>query len=166
MKEVESLGVTFMEFIVNSVEETINLGKKIGQVLKSGAIICLIGDLGTGKTHLTKGIAAGLEIKDYITSPTFTIVNEYLGRLKLYHFDVYRVSDADEIYAIGFDEYIFSDSVSIIEWANYIEELIPREHIRIIINKLPELGDNHRKISVETFGDQYSYLKEINYENT
>ena len=110
-----------MIFSVNSVEETTNLGITLGKLLKSGDIVCLTGDLGTGKTHITKGIAKGLEITDYITSPTFTIVNEYdSGRLKLNHFDVYRVSDPDEIYAIGFDDYIFSDAVSIIEWANYI----------------------------------------------
>ena len=95
-------------------EELISIGQKLGRLLNSGDIIVLSGDLGAGKTTLTKGIAKGLEITDYITSPTFTIVNEYdSGRLKLNHFDVYRVSDPDEIYAIGFDDYIFSDAVSI-----------------------------------------------------
>lgn len=121
-----------MEFEVCSVDETTQLGIKLGKLLKSGDIICLTGDLGTGKTHITKGIAKGLGINDNITSPTFTIVNEYeSGRLKLNHFDVYRVSDPDEIYAIGFDDYIFSDSVSIIEWANYIEEILPQDLLHI-----------------------------------
>ena len=128
-----------MEFVVTTVEETYKIGELIGALVNSGDIICLIGDLGTGKTHLTKGIAKGLDIEDHITSPTFTIVNEYTGRLKLYHFDVYRVNDPDEIAAIGFDEYIFSDAVSIIEWANYIEELIPPNNLTITIEKLPEL---------------------------
>lgn len=150
-----------MDFIVDTVEKTIAIGKKLGELAMPGDIICLIGDLGTGKTHITKGIAIGLGIKEYITSPTFTIVNEYSGRLKLNHFDVYRVNDPDEIYNIGFDEYIFSDSLSIIEWANYIEELIPKEHIRIIINKLPRLGENYREISIKGYGDRYDYLKEI-----
>lgn len=150
-----------MDFVVDSAEKTLALGKKIGELANSGDIICLIGDLGTGKTHITKGIAEGLGIYENITSPTFTIVNEYSGRLKLNHFDVYRVNDPDEIEAIGFDEYIFSDSISIIEWANYIEELIPKEHIRIIINKLPTQGENYRKISIEGYGDRYNYLKEI-----
>ena len=89
---------------VNSVEQTTNLGMELGKILNAGDIICLTGDLGTGKTHITKGIAKGLGITDYITSPTFTIVNEYdSGRLKLNHFDVYRVSDPDEIYAIVSD---------------------------------------------------------------
>lgn len=150
-----------MEFIVDSVDKTLALGIKIGQLVNPGDIICLIGDLGTGKTHLTKGIANGLQIKSNITSPTFTIVNEYEGRLKLYHFDVYRVNDADEIYAIGFDEYIFSDGVSIIEWANYIEELIPKEHIGINIKKAPELGVDFRKIEILYSGSRYDYIKEI-----
>jgi tRNA threonylcarbamoyladenosine biosynthesis protein TsaE len=150
-----------MEFIVDSVEKTIALGEKIGKLVNSQDIICLIGELGTGKTHITKGIAKGLGIKEHITSPTFNIVNEYDGRLKLYHFDVYRVNDPDEIYAIGFDEYIFSDGVSIIEWANYIEELIPNEYLKITIEKLPNLGENYRKITLEAYGDRYNYIKEI-----
>ena len=108
-----------MNFSVNSVEQTTAIGLELGKLLNSGDIVCLTGDLGTGKTHITKGIAKGWGITEYITSPTFTIVNEYdSGRLKFYHFDVYRVSDPDEIYAIGFDDYIFSDGVSVIEWAN------------------------------------------------
>jgi tRNA threonylcarbamoyladenosine biosynthesis protein TsaE len=126
-----------------------------------GDIICLTGDLGTGKTHMTKGIAKALSIDEHITSPTFTIVNEYMGRLKLYHFDVYRVNDPDEIYAIGFDEYIFSDGVSVIEWSNYIEALIPDEHISVSLEKLPELGENFRRINIEAKGKRYDYIKEI-----
>ncbi|MBK5243270.1 tRNA (adenosine(37)-N6)-threonylcarbamoyltransferase complex ATPase subunit type 1 TsaE [Clostridium sp.] len=150
-----------MEFIVMSVEETYRLGKQIGSLVNSGDIICLIGDLGTGKTHLAKGIAKGLGIEDHITSPTFTIVNEYTGRLKLYHFDVYRVNDPDEIAAIGFDEYIFSDAVSIIEWANYIEELIPPDNLTITIEKSIEFGDDYRKINIQYEHIRYDYIKEI-----
>ena len=121
-----------MNFSVNSVEQTTAIGLELGKLLNSGDIVCLTGDLGTGKTHITKGIAKGLGITEYITSPTFTIVNEYdSGRLKFYHFDVYRVSDPDEIYAIGFDDYIFSDGVSVIEWANYIEDILPNEYLHI-----------------------------------
>ncbi len=152
----------FMEFVVNSVEETLDLGKNIGKLCNPGDIICVIGDLGAGKTHLTKGIAMGLDVKDHITSPTFTIVNEYdSGRLKLYHFDVYRVNDPDEIYEIGFDEYIFSNGVSIIEWANYIESLIPEEHLRITLQKNVDLGENIRTIELLPKGKRYDYVKEI-----
>jgi len=149
-----------MELIVNNVEQTTEIGIQIGKLANPGDIICLTGDLGAGKTHLSKGIAEGLGITDHITSPTFTIVNEYEGRLKLYHFDVYRVNDPDEISAIGFDEYIFSDGVSIIEWANYIEELIPEDHISINISKLSE-DVNSRKIVIEGYGNRYNYIEEI-----
>lgn len=151
-----------MEFQVNSIKETTNIGFQLGKLLNSGDIICLTGDLGTGKTHITKGIAGGLGINDTITSPTFNIVNEYdSGRLKLNHFDVYRVSDPDEIYAIGFDDYIFSDSVSIIEWANYIEEILPKEFLHINISKDLAKGENYRKISITPYGDKYNYIKEL-----
>ncbi|CAG7839331.1 ATP-binding protein [Clostridium novyi B str. ATCC 27606] len=150
-----------MNFIVDSVDKTVDIGLQIGKLVNRGDIICLIGDLGTGKTHITKGIAKGLEIHDHITSPTFNIVNEYKGRLKLYHFDVYRVNDPDEIEAIGFDEYIFGDGVSIVEWANYIEELIPKEYLKVEIKKLPELGDTFRKINITYNGNRYNYVKEI-----
>jgi tRNA threonylcarbamoyladenosine biosynthesis protein TsaE len=151
-----------LEFIINNVEDTLKLGKELGSRVKAGDIICLTGDLGAGKTHFSKGIALGLGIEEHITSPTFTIVNEYeSGRLKLYHFDVYRVNDPDEIYAIGFDEYIFDKGVSIIEWSNYIEELIPSEYLSINITKLPMEGENFRKIVIIPYGSRYDYVKEI-----
>ena len=151
-----------MEFIVNNIDETTSLGYKIGTLVNSGDIICLTGDLGTGKTHITKGIARGLNITDIITSPTFTIVNEYnSGRLKLNHFDVYRVSDPDEVYAIGFDDYIFSDGVSIIEWAIYIEEILPKEYLHIHISKDINKDENYRKITITPYGEKYNYIKEI-----
>ena len=143
-------------------EELISIGQKLGRLLNSGDIIVLSGDLGAGKTTLTKGIAKGLGITDYITSPTFTIVNEYdSGRLKLNHFDVYRVSDPDEIYAIGFDDYIFSDAVSIIEWANYIEEILPKDFLHIYIEKDLEKGEDYRKITITPYGERYDYIKEL-----
>ena len=151
-----------MYFNVNSIEETTNLGFQLGKLLTPGDILCLTGDLGTGKTHITKGIAKGLGINDTITSPTFNIVNQYdSGRLNLNHFDVYRVSDPDEIYAIGFDDYIFSDAVSIIEWANYIEEILPKEYLHIHISKDLSLGENYRKITLTSYGDRYDYIKEL-----
>ncbi|MFD3158224.1 tRNA (adenosine(37)-N6)-threonylcarbamoyltransferase complex ATPase subunit type 1 TsaE [Haloimpatiens sp. FM7330] len=150
-----------MKFIVNNVDKTFCIGKQIGKLANPGDVICLIGDLGTGKTHITKGIAKGLDIDDHITSPTFNIVNEYEGRLNFYHFDVYRVNDPDEIEAIGFDEYIFSNAVSVIEWANYITDLIPKEHITIEISKVLELGETYRKINIDYYGSRYDYVKEI-----
>lgn len=151
-----------MEFEFNNVEQTTELGIKLGKLLNPGDIVCLTGDLGTGKTHITKGIAKGLDIDDNITSPTFTIVNEYdTGRLKLNHFDVYRVSDPDEVYAIGFDDYIFSDAVSVIEWANYIEEILPKDLLHINIEKDFSKGENYRKITLTPYGKRYDYIKEL-----
>lgn len=151
-----------MIFKINSVEDTTQLGINLGKLLKSGDIVCLTGDLGTGKTHITKGIAKGLGIEDNITSPTFTIVNEYeTGRLKLNHFDVYRVSDPDEIYAIGFDDYIFSDAVSVIEWANYIEEILPQDFLHILMEKDLSQGEDYRKITITPYGEKYNYIKEL-----
>jgi len=150
-----------VEFTLNSVEDTVKLGEKLGNLLNPGDIICLTGDLGTGKTYFTKGIAKGLEIKEPITSPTFTIVNEYRGRLKLHHFDVYRVNDIEELLSLGFDEYIYSNAVNIIEWANYIDELIPEEHIYINIYKLPGENPNGRKITIKYHGSRYDYIKEL-----
>lgn len=151
-----------MNFELYNVDDTTQLGINLGKLLNAGDIICLTGDLGTGKTHITKGIARGLGIYENITSPTFTIVNEYdSGRLKLNHFDVYRVSDPDEIYAIGFDDYIFSDAVSIIEWANYIEEILPKDLLHINIEKDLTKGENYRKIILTPYGERYDYIKEL-----
>ena len=151
-----------MEFEIYGVDETTQLGIQLGKLLNPSDIICLTGDLGTGKTHITKGIAKGLGIDDNITSPTFTIVNEYDGKeLKLNHFDVYRVSDPDEIYAIGFDDYIFSDAVSIIEWANYIEEILPKDLLHIKIEKDLAHGEDYRKITLTPYGERYDYIKEL-----
>lgn len=151
-----------MVFEINSVEQTTQLGINLGRLLNAGDIVCLTGDLGTGKTHITKGIAKGLDIDDNITSPTFTIVNEYdSGRLKLNHFDVYRVSDPDEVYAIGFDDYIFSDAVSVIEWANYIEEILPEDLLHIRLEKDLSKGEDYRKITLTPYGERYDYIKEL-----
>lgn len=140
------------KIISNSVKETEEFGNKLGQLLKSGDIVCLIGDLGAGKTALTKSIVKGLDIDEYVTSPTFTLVNEYDGRVHVNHFDVYRVSDCDELLDIGFEEYIYSDSVTIIEWANLIEEILPEERLTINIKAVRE---DERQITVEGNGKRY-----------
>ncbi|MEF9933850.1 tRNA (adenosine(37)-N6)-threonylcarbamoyltransferase complex ATPase subunit type 1 TsaE [Clostridium sp.] len=134
-----------MIYNTSSEQETIELGKKIGQHLKKGDILTLNGDLGAGKTHFTKGIAMGLNIDDYVTSPTFTIVNEYSGDISLYHFDVYRIEHIEQMYDIGFDEYLFGDGICIIEWSNIVQELLPGNTIDIVIKKL---NDNNREIEI------------------
>lgn len=119
---------------IRSEEETRAFGSKLAEKAKPGMVIALIGDLGTGKTTLTKAIAVALGIQGHITSPTFNIVKEYkTGRLPLYHFDVYRITDPDEMYELGYEEYFYGDGVCVIEWADLIEELLPEHTIRIEI---------------------------------
>lgn len=133
-----------------SPKETFELGKKIGLEAKAGEIICLDGDLGVGKTVFTQGFAKGLGIDEAVNSPTFTIIQEYdEGRLPLYHFDVYRIGDPEEMYEIGYEEYFFGEGVCLIEWSKLIEELIPEEAINIEIDKNLEKGLDYRKITVE-----------------
>ena len=124
--------------IIRNESETEKFGIELAGKLDPGAVIALEGDLGTGKTTLTKSIARGLGIDDVITSPTFNIVKEYRsGRLPLFHFDVYRIGDVDEMYEIGYEEYFYGDGVCIVEWADLIEDIIPDDAIRIQI----EYGD-------------------------
>ena len=135
-------------------------GRQIGKLTNPGDIICLIGDLGTGKTHLTKGIAEGLGIKEHITSPTFNIVNEYEGRLKFYHFDVYRLGSSDEMYELGCDEYLYGDGATVLEWADSVEDVIPAQRLWITIRKLE--NQDQREIRMEASGLAYeNLLKEM-----
>lgn len=111
---------------MNNEEDTRRYGRQLAETLEAGDVVCLLGDLGTGKTTLTKAIAEGLGVTEEITSPTFNIVNIYRsGRLPLYHFDVYRLDGAEELYATGADEYFGGDGVCVIEWADLIEEAVP-----------------------------------------
>ncbi|WP_370750139.1 tRNA (adenosine(37)-N6)-threonylcarbamoyltransferase complex ATPase subunit type 1 TsaE [Eubacterium sp.] len=132
-----------------SPKETFELGKKIGLEAKAGEIICLDGDLGVGKTVFTQGFAKGLGIDEAVNSPTFTIIQEYdEGRLPLYHFDVYRIGDPEEMYEIGYEDYFYGQGVCLIEWAKLIEELIPDEAKIVLIEKDLEKGLDYRKITV------------------
>jgi tRNA threonylcarbamoyladenosine biosynthesis protein TsaE len=143
----------------HSFEETVEFGRKLGSMLKPGDIICLSGDLGTGKTALTYGIAKALEIDSYITSPTFTLVNEYQGKYPLFHFDVYRIADPDEMFDIGFEEYLNREGITVIEWGELIWPILPEELIRVNIKKNPGKGFDIRDISVEFVGQKYSGYK-------
>ncbi len=117
------------EYTTHSEFETLNIGKKLGELLNKGDIVCLNGDLGTGKTVFVKGIAMALSIDEYITSPTFTIVNEYDSKIPLFHFDVYRISDSDEMFEIGFEEYLDNKGIVVIEWASIISEICPKRRL-------------------------------------
>lgn len=139
-----------MVYETMSPQETFNIGKEIGQKASPGQIICLNGDLGVGKTVFTQGFAKGLGIEENVNSPTFTIIQIYdEGRLPLYHFDVYRIGDPEEMYEIGYEEYFFGDGVCLIEWSQLIEELIPETAGSVLIEKNLEKGLDYRKITVE-----------------
>ncbi|MBQ4559761.1 MAG: tRNA (adenosine(37)-N6)-threonylcarbamoyltransferase complex ATPase subunit type 1 TsaE [Tyzzerella sp.] len=133
-----------------SAEETYQLGIEIGRKATKGQVYTLVGDLGVGKTVFTQGLAKGLEIEEPISSPTFTIVQVYdEGRLPFYHFDVYRIGDISEMDEIGFEDYVYGEGVSLIEWANMIEDILPEERIAITIEKDLEQGFDYRKITIE-----------------
>lgn len=144
MEQIEKIIETF------GYEETFELGKVIGEHVKAGMILCLDGDLGVGKTVFTQGFAKGLGITEPVNSPTFTIVQEYdCGRMPLYHFDVYRIGDIEEMEEIGYDDYFFGQGICLIEWAELIEEILPESVISITIEKNPEKGFDYRRITIQ-----------------
>ena len=133
----------------NSPEETLKLGEELGRAAKPGAVYTLVGDLGVGKTVLTQGIAQGLSIDEPICSPTFTIVQVYEeGRMPFYHFDVYRIGDIEEMDEIGYEDYFYGEGLTMIEWANLIEEILPEHRKEITIEKNLEKGFDYRKITI------------------
>lgn len=138
----------------NTPKETFEFGRSLGESAKAGTIYTLLGDLGTGKTVFTQGLAAGLGIIEPVSSPTFTIVQEYHeGRLPLYHFDVYRIGDVEEMEEIGYEDYFYGDGVALIEWANLIEEILPEHYTEIKIEKDLEKGFDYRRITVTPIGE-------------
>ncbi|MBR3613620.1 MAG: tRNA (adenosine(37)-N6)-threonylcarbamoyltransferase complex ATPase subunit type 1 TsaE [Clostridia bacterium] len=141
-----------MNIISNSENETIELGKKIATKLKKGMVVVLSGDLGSGKTKLTEGILTYFGLENEISSPTFTIVNEYYTEnLNIYHFDVYRLTDIDEFYAIGGEEY-FEKGACIIEWGELIEEALPQNYVKINFWRDNE-NESIRNINIENIGN-------------
>ncbi len=133
-----------------NAEETYALGEKLGMEATEGKVYTLLGDLGVGKTVFTQGMAKGLGIEGPVSSPTFTIVQEYdEGRLPFYHFDVYRIGDVEEMDEIGFEDYVYGEGVSLIEWANLIEEILPEHYTQITIEKDLEKGFDYRRITIE-----------------
>jgi tRNA threonylcarbamoyladenosine biosynthesis protein TsaE len=131
-------------------EDTFQFGVKIGREAKAGEVYCLLGDLGVGKTVFTQGFAKGLDIVEPISSPTFTIIQEYEeGRIPFYHFDVYRIGDVEEMEEIGYLDYFYGKGVCLIEWANLIEEILPDNLKIIVIEKDLEKGFDYRSITLE-----------------
>lgn len=138
------------EYISNSIEETEVLANHLGKHLKAGTVITLEGNLGTGKTAFTKALAKSLQIKEAVTSPTFTIIKEYKGRLPLYHIDAYRLENSEE--DLGLDEYIAGDGVTVIEWAQFIQEFLPDQLLNIEIDYLDQ---ESRKFTLIAKGEYY-----------
>lgn len=133
----------------NSPEETLSLGRRLGENALPGDVYTLVGDLGVGKTVLTQGIAEGLKIDEPICSPTFTIVQVYEeGRMPFYHFDVYRIGDIEEMDEIGYEDYFYGEGLCMIEWANLIEEILPDKRKEIVIEKDLEKGFDYRRITI------------------
>lgn len=136
-------------FYTTNEAQTTLLGERVGALLKAGDVIALDGDLGAGKTHFTYGIAKALGISEYITSPTFTIVNEYRsGKLPFFHFDAYRLSTEDELYDIGYDDYLAQNGVTVIEWAVNVEGVFDEKTIRVEIMRMDDISENDRTITI------------------
>ena len=144
--------------IAKNEDETRKLGLELGRRAEPGQIIALIGDLGTGKTTLTKYIAEGLGITEVVSSPTFTVIKEYeSGRMPLYHFDVYRVGDPDELFNIGAYEYFDGNGLCVIEWADLIEDYLPEERLDI---KIKVVDEDVRVFIIKPYGQQYEEMCE------
>jgi len=142
-----------LTLISYSVDDTINIGSVIGENLNGGEIIALTGELGSGKTCITGGIARGMGISEeyYITSPTFTLINEYPGRIPLYHLDVYRLSGSRDLEDLGYEEYFYGKGAIVIEWADKIRDIIPKDSIFIYLRYLDE---EKREIEISYKGDK------------
>ena len=138
-----------MEFITNSPEETEKIGAAIGKIIPAGTVLAYRGDLGAGKTAFTRGLARGLGFTEAVTSPTYTIVNEYLGgRLPLFHFDMYRLSSADDLFDIGWEDYLDRGGVCAVEWSENITDALPADTVYVRLRRSPT-HENWREIDVE-----------------
>lgn len=137
--------------ITKSEKETFELAENFAKTLEAGSVICLSGDLGAGKTVFAKGVCSALGVAEYISSPTFTIVNEYEGKLRIFHFDMYRIEDEDELIEIGYDEYLSSGGICIIEWPENIKNSLPKKRIEVSILRDLSVGDDVRKVIFKEF---------------
>ncbi len=145
------------EIIVKSAEETYQFGKSLGKLLVPGDLVAFSGDLGAGKTCCIQGITDGLEVQDitHVTSPTFTLIQEYQGKMPIYHFDVYRLSHEDDLYDLGYEEYFYGDGVTLIEWAERITGFLPDEHLAL---HLHVESDQTRCIQLRAYGRHYEQI--------
>ncbi len=136
-----------------------NIAGKLGRLVHSGDVICMGGDLGAGKTTFTKAFAIGLDVKDHVTSPTFTLINEYDGRIPLYHFDVYRINHVSEMEDLGYEEYFYGNGVCVIEWASLIEDVLPEDYLWV---EIKVTGVESRQVCFTGTNDYYKeMIKEL-----
>lgn len=124
-----------MKLRSNSPDDTVSIGRELGKLLKPGTVVCLEGNLGAGKTHFAKGVALGLGVEEHVTSPTFTLINEYEARLPFYHVDAYRLEDEDEAYELGIEEYLYGNGITLIEWPDRIGSLLPDDRLTVTISR-------------------------------
>ncbi|WP_100330104.1 tRNA (adenosine(37)-N6)-threonylcarbamoyltransferase complex ATPase subunit type 1 TsaE [Bacillus xiapuensis] len=142
-----------LTFSTKSAEQTQAIAERLAQLLQPGDVLLLEGDLGAGKTTFTKGLAKGLGVRRTVNSPTFTIIKEYMGRMPLYHMDVYRVQDGGE--DLGFDEYFYGEGVCVVEWAHLIEEQLPAEYLKVV---LLHKGNDERQVELKPVGSRYELM--------
>ena len=141
-----------LSFLSKKTEDTIRLGKRLAGFLKKGDIVCLFGDLGSGKTTFTKGIAKGFKINEAaVNSPSFILMNQYVGRLPLFHFDLYRIDNAKEIFSIGYEEFLYDDGVAVVEWAERLGVLLPKNYLKV---EFTHRGKNERLIKFFSVGSR------------
>ncbi len=160
-----------LKIISHTPEQTKIIGREIGKIAFQGCVIALCGELGSGKTVFVKGLAEGLEVDSFVTSPTFVLINEYSGRFPLYHIDVYRLESEEDMYELGYEEYFYGNGVTAIEWAQKISSLLPQEYLHI---EFEYLGETERQISLVGYGENYARIIKkvkslgdfINYDNT
>jgi len=136
------------KYISHSISDTRDIACEFGKSLKPGDIVCLDGDLGAGKTAFVSGFVKAFDYTGYVSSPTFAIVSEYNANVPIYHFDVYRLNNSDELYDIGLDDYLFSDGICLIEWAAKVMDALPPQRYEVVITKDTDMGDDYRKIQI------------------
>ena len=141
-----------MNLLTESPEETQRLGIRLGRLAQPGDLFMLVGGLGAGKTCLTQGIAWGLDIAGYATSPTFVVMNQYMGRLPLYHIDLYRLDSIEEVVDLGLDDYLYGNGVCVVEWADKAMNVLPPEHLLVEINYI---SDTVRNLTLNPSGQHY-----------
>ena len=148
-----------LTYLSGSEDDTFRFGDRIGENVRPGDILLLYGDLGSGKTVLARGIAHGVGVSDMVTSPTFTLMNRYTGNFPVYHFDLYRLTQPEELYDLDYEEYFFGDGIAVAEWPERMGYLIPEEKMQIILEKTD--SENRRKIILDPSGGRYAALEEV-----